>query len=64
MRWLRSRDYMPHVWTDDGLVVGWMIVPLRKQLNVDVWQVYVNGKKPERMPGSQNDKIIVNAADD
>jgi hypothetical protein len=64
MQWLGSRNYMPRVWTDDGLVVGWMKVPLRKQLTVDVWQIYVNGRKPERMPGSQNDKIIVKAADD
>ena len=31
----------------------------RSQLNVDVWQILVGGKKPERLPGSQNDKIVV-----
>jgi hypothetical protein len=62
MQWLRSRNYMPYVWTDDGLVVGWMKVPVRKQLTVEVWQVYVNGKKPERMPESQDDKISITSA--
>ena len=36
---------MPLVYRNDGLAVGWRKVPARLQLNVDVWQLYVNGKK-------------------
>lgn len=59
MTWIKSRDWMPHVYRDDGLVVGWDKTLPRKQLSVDVWQILVNGKKPERLPGSHDDKIVV-----
>ena len=59
MDWIRSRTYMPFVYRDDGLMVGWGKTLSRKQLNVEVWQVYVNGSKPERLPGSTNDAIVV-----
>jgi hypothetical protein len=59
LKWIDSRAWMPHVYTDDGLVVGWEKTPSRDQLNVDVWQIYINGEKPANLPGSQNDKVIV-----
>jgi hypothetical protein len=59
VEWIRSRAWMPYVYRDDGLVVGWEKTLPRKQLNVDVWQILVNGKKPTHLPGSQNEKIIV-----
>ena len=31
----------------------------RKMLHVHVWQILINGKKPTRLPGSQDDKIVV-----
>ena len=37
-------------------------VPARKQLNVEVWQIYVNGKKPAKLDGGQDDKIKVEEA--
>ncbi len=40
-------------------MVGWAKILPRKQLNVDVWQILIDGKKPKRLPGSQNDKIVV-----
>jgi len=49
----------PLVYRDDGLMVGWAKVPARYQLAVDVWQIYINGRKPDKLPGSQNDKISV-----
>jgi hypothetical protein len=57
--WLADRKYMRYVYRDDGLVVGWKKVLARKQLNVEVWQIYVNGKKPDKLDGSENDKIKV-----
>lgn len=59
LAWLRRRKFMPHVYTADGLVVGWGKTLPRRQLNVDVWQIYINGRKPEALPGSQDDKISV-----
>ena len=58
--WIPSQDYLRPVYRDDGLMVGWRkwLGP-RKQLDVVVWQIYVNGKKPERLPGSTNDAIVV-----
>ena len=52
------------VYTNNGLAVTWS-----KSINpsggsggtlfVDVWQVYINDKKPDVLPGSQNDKLTV-----
>ena len=49
----------PLVYRDDGLVIGWAKALLRYQLDVEVWQIYINGRKPDKLPGSQNDKISV-----
>lgn len=57
MKWIQSRKWMPYVYTDNGLIVGWRKVPSRKQLNVEVWQILIAGKKPNHLPGSQNSKI-------
>lgn len=75
LTWIRSREEglayierktkkhlvyrMPFVYTDDGLAVGWTKVLPRSQLNVDVWQIYIDGKKPVKLPDSNNDKIVV-----
>jgi hypothetical protein len=59
MKWVKDRTWIPLVYRDDGLLVGFGKTLPRKQLNVDVWQILINGKKPERLPGSQNDKITV-----
>ena len=48
-----------HVYTDDGLVIGWAKILPRKQLDVAVWQIMVDGKKPHSLPGSRNDVISV-----
>ena len=50
---------MPFVYRDDGLMVGWDKNLPRKQLGVEVWQILIDGKKPKRLPGSQDDKIVV-----
>ncbi|MBE7501707.1 MAG: hypothetical protein HS113_15670 [Verrucomicrobiales bacterium] len=34
-----------------------MKVPARRQLSVEVWQIYIGGKKPERLPGARDDLI-------
>lgn len=57
--WLAKPQWMPHVYTSDGLVVAWTKVPAREQLNVDVWQVMVRGRKPSNLPGASGDVIEV-----
>jgi hypothetical protein len=60
LKWLEGqKKWLPLVYRSDGLVVGWRKYPARKQLTVDVWQIYIDGKKPAKLPGSQDDKIKV-----
>ncbi|MFI5460653.1 MAG: ankyrin repeat domain-containing protein [Isosphaerales bacterium] len=59
LKWIKKRDWWPFVYRDDGLMVGWDKRLPRKQLNVEVWQILIDGKKPKRLPGSQDDKIVV-----
>lgn len=59
MSWIEEQQWQPLVWTNSGLVVGWGKTPARKQLNVDVWQVYVDGKKPTTLPGADDTAIVV-----
>jgi ankyrin repeat protein len=57
--WMREQEYQPTVYNETGLFVGWSKTPERGQLNVDVWQLYINGKKPTHLPGSNNSAIKV-----
>ena len=59
LKWIKERNCWPFVYRDDGLMVGWNKNLPRKQLNVEVWQILIDGKKPKRLPGSYNDKIVV-----
>lgn len=59
LKWLNERKYMPYVYTKTGLVVGWMKVLGRRQLNVEVWQILINGKKPRSLKGSSDSKVRV-----
>jgi hypothetical protein len=64
LHWLRERSHewtppFPYVYSDDGLVVGWSKTLPRRQLNVEVWQIYVGGKKPRTLPGSEDRNINV-----
>lgn len=54
------------VYNDEGLMVTWkkLIRPdqYRKSTNVlmvGIYQIYINGTKPAKLPGSQNEKIVV-----
>ena len=50
---------MPFVYRSDGLMVGWGKNLARKQLSVEVWQILIDGKKPKSLPGSEDEKIVV-----
>jgi hypothetical protein len=58
MNWLnKQKDIFPLVYSDDGLVVSYAKFLPREQLNVDVWQILINGKKPEHLIGNNNSAI-------
>ncbi len=61
MKWIAGPDqqWAPLVYRNDGLAVGWRKELSRSQLNVDVWQIFIDGKKPTALPGSLDDKIVV-----
>jgi hypothetical protein len=62
-------DNLDYIYNDTGLVVGMDKQPRsleeRKKidfpgtLEVDVWQIYINGKKPQKLDGSKNKDITV-----
>ena len=66
LKWIQSgpiRLFLRPVYTDTGLLVGWHKDPHgRNQLSVEVWQIYVDGEKPLRLPGSMNERIRVEPA--
>ena len=61
--WLRKQSgYYPTVYRDDGLVVSFCKTVARRQINVEVWQILIDGVKPQTLPGSDNSKISVTNA--
>jgi hypothetical protein len=62
-------DNLDYIYNDTGLVVGMdkqpRLLEERKKtdfpgtLEVDVWQIYINGKKPKKLEGSKNASITV-----
>lgn len=62
LKWLNRpwyKDVLNWVYNNRGLVVGWSKAPSRNQLNVEVWQIYINGKRPTRLPGANDAAIQV-----
>ena len=51
--------YMDWVYTNDGLAVGFGRTPTRRQINVDLWQFLVQGKKPSNLVGARPDRIVL-----
>jgi len=60
MVWIHLPYHTGCVYRNDGLMVCWGRTPARKQLNVEVWQIYIAGKKPAQLSGNQDEKILVN----
>lgn len=59
LAWIKERGFVKPVYRKDGLVVGWSKVLERHQLNVEVWQIYIKGKKPKKLPGANDAAIQV-----
>jgi hypothetical protein len=60
---VESRGYMDWVYTSDGLVVGFGQTPSRKQVNINVFQFLVRGRKPANLLGSRPQQIEIRFAD-
>ena len=52
-------DRHSYVYRDDGLAVALGLAPSRGQINVEVWQILIDGQKPTHMPGSINEAITL-----
>jgi hypothetical protein len=48
---------MDWVYDNNGLTVGWAKNPARYEVDVDVWQLLVNGKRPETLRGARPNAI-------
>ncbi len=59
-KWLlQSKEVKDWVYTNDGLVVGFFKSPDRNQVNIEVYQLYVNGIKPTMLEGSRPENIKI-----
>jgi hypothetical protein len=59
LQWLKERSWMPFVYRNDGLVVGWGTTSERHQLNAEVWQFFVQHQKPASLEGANDASITV-----
>lgn len=58
--WLaRHSRHFDTVWTNDGLVVQWGVTPSRYQINVDLKQLCVQGRRPDALAGASEAAIQV-----
>jgi len=63
LNWLNNVQSLDNcVYTSSGIVVAWERVPARKQINVNVWQLMIGGKKPTALTGSRDEQIRVTHA--
>lgn len=58
-RFVKERKWLTYVYRNDGLMVGWDKVLDRRQLNVEVWQIVINGRKPKKLPGATDSAITL-----
>jgi hypothetical protein len=49
----------PTVWSNDGLVVQWGIMPGCSQLNVTLWQLCIDNRKPTRLDGAHDEAFTI-----
>ena len=53
---------MDWVYTNDGLVVGFGRIPARKQINIELFQFLLRGKKPRVIAGAHPNQIQLTGA--
>ncbi len=55
LKWLKQQiKWYATVYSNSGLVVSFDKVPERKQINVEVWQITINGKPPTKLEGASD----------
>ena len=54
-------DGMNVAYNDRGILVMWRktIYPDEEALDISIFQIIINGKKPKVLPGSQNNSIVI-----
>jgi hypothetical protein len=58
----QGSEVMYWVYTSDGLLFGFGRVPKREAINIDLYQILLDGKKPHDLKGSSNNLIrIINS---
>jgi hypothetical protein len=62
-QWLKRRTRFAYSVRNDGLVVGWDANEKREALEVEVWQVVVMGRKPEKLVGANDESVILSGGD-
>lgn len=56
--WLATRQkWYPTVFTNSGLAVSFGKVAERRQINVEVWQIMIEGKPPKGLRGANDTKV-------
>ena len=56
--WIRRYSAISRtVWTNDGLLAQWQVVPSRDQFSFDLWLICVQGRAPKGLAGANNDAI-------
>ena len=69
MRWLYvGSEEMRPVYTNNGLVVGYSVARPRNgrgepTRSIAIWQLYINGRRPSRLPGADDTAIRVSGGD-
>jgi ribosomal protein S16 len=49
----QSSEVKDWVYTSDGLVVGFSLTEHRNQANIDLWQLFIDKKKPSALRGGE-----------
>jgi hypothetical protein len=58
--WLiEQQRTMNFVYGSTGLALGWSETKDRRQINVDVWQLTIDGVPPTGLPGSNDEAIAL-----
>ena len=56
-----QEDGINVAYNDSGLLIMWRktVWPDEQLLDLSIFQININGEKPHKLPGSQNDKVVV-----
>ena len=62
-KWIdQQSEWYATVYSNSGLLVSYDKIIERRQLNVEVWQLYIGGKKPTKLKGASDSLVILRKA--